>query len=39
MVQAAWTSVGDLVFDGTILAEVDKCGKDLGWWNKKSLVV
>jgi len=34
VVQAAWTSVGDLGFDGTILAKVDKCGKDLGWWNK-----
>ena len=32
--QATWTSVGELRFADSILAKVDKCGKDLGWWNK-----
>lgn len=34
VVQATWTSVEDLGFDDTILAKVEKCGTDLGGWNK-----
>ena len=35
VVQAAWTSVGDFGSEEAILAKVEKCGKDLSWWNKK----
>ena len=34
VVQAAWTSVGDFGSEEAILAKVEKCGKDLSWWNK-----
>ena len=34
VVQTTWTSVGELGIADSILAKVDKCGKDLGWWNK-----
>lgn len=28
------TSFGDFGYEGEILAKVNKCGKDLNWWNK-----
>ena len=34
VVQAPRTSVGDFGSEEAILAKVEKCGKDLSWWNK-----
>lgn len=34
VVHLAWNSFGDFGYEGEILTRVDKCGKDLNWWNK-----
>ena len=34
VVHSEWNSFGDFGYEGEILAKVDKCGKDLNWWNK-----
>lgn len=33
----AWNSIDGVEVDGEILAKVDKCGKDLSWWDKNVL--
>ena len=33
-VQATWNHLIGVGINREILAEVDKCGKDLLWWNK-----
>ena len=34
VVHSAWNSIDGVEVDGEILAKVDKCGKDLSWWDK-----
>ena len=34
VVFSAWKGDGAFKFNGDVLARVDKCGKDLTWWDK-----
>lgn len=34
VVYLAWTSTNGFDIEGDILAKVDKCGRDLKWWNQ-----
>lgn len=32
--EASWCSLPSLVFGSEILVMIDRCGKDLAWWNQ-----
>ena len=34
VVQAAWYCFGGVEFEGDVLKKVEKCGRDLSWWNR-----
>ena len=36
VVEATWSSCASMDSDKAIIGKIEKCGKDLSWWNKKN---
>uniref|UniRef100_A0A7N2LTJ2 Uncharacterized protein n=1 Tax=Quercus lobata TaxID=97700 RepID=A0A7N2LTJ2_QUELO len=34
VVEATWSSCASMDSDKAIIGKIEKCGKDLSWWNK-----